>query len=349
MGGLEVFAANQVHFTHKPDYVQLSQTAGEVRASEIADVISLALGFSTNKELTWSGLSSGSLFNRPKANILVTVEGLEDGMTLDLKSDVTTYPLNKDVPFVNTESVTQHLENAFSNQSPLLVDLSASGKLFSLHSKHPHLFSQLPTTLTEMQPVLLNSQLSVLFSFDMGSLNFSKEADFTFLSEMQLIQEIVDVVSKNTHLVQDGVPDIYTFSMAGVHYLQQQYGKNSPQVKDGLRVLASFLNKFTQTMISLYDGDVMAEIVTMTPSSPTLRRVRREEGGEGAGAESDSSYGDINVADSYSDNFATIFHISLWISVAWILAVFVICYLMWYMDPGDTIIYRMTSTRIKTE
>ncbi|XP_070539452.1 renin receptor-like [Ptychodera flava] len=351
--GLEILAANQLHFTHKPKYVQITPDAEQIRASEVADVVSLALGFSTNKELGWSGLSSGNLFRRPKANVLCTVEGVED-IKLNLEGVIATFPIEKDVPFISTEAVSQNIESLFPLQNPLTVDLSSDGKLFTLHSKHPHLFRDVPATRNQIQPVLLGSQLSVLYTFNLGSLNFSKDADFTFLSELQIVQEILDVISENKHLTQDGVPDIFTFSFGGMNHLIRTYGSKSSQVRDGIDVLSSFLNRLMTTLKALYGDDIVAEVATLTPNDPILVRQRRQsEHGDTRTHEFESSAdvdpSDFNVAKSTSEDFPSLFHIVLWISVFWILTIFVICFLMWYMDPGDTIIYRMTSQRIKTE
>ncbi|XP_002740206.1 renin receptor-like [Saccoglossus kowalevskii] len=349
--GSDILADNGLYFTHTPNYVLLSPDAGKVRSSEVSDIISLALGFSASKELKWSGLSSGNLFRRPKANVLVTVEGFDGDLVFDLGAVGTYYPVLKDVPLINTEFVSNCVGNLFQDKSPLVVDITAGGKLFNQQWKNPQLFTALPTTLKEMQPILLKSQSSVLFAYDMGSLNYSREPDITFLSELQIMQEIADMVTENKHLATDGVPDIYSFSLAGIHLIQLQYGLNSVQASDGLRVLSSFIKKFTEKMVSLYDDDLMMEVVTLTSNDPRMLRVKRDDPTPAPtkAPSSEVTPSTINVAPSYSDDYASMAHIAIWVSVFWIIAVYVIAYLMWFMDPGDTIIYRMTSTRIKTE
>merc|ERR1712141_142461 len=57
-----------------------------------------------------------------------------------------------------------------------------------------------------------------------------------------------------------------------------------------------------------------------------------------------------NVASLYNSDFPIIFNLWFWLVVGLFLTVYVISLVMWYMDPGrDSIIYRMTSQRIKTE
>lgn len=58
----------------------------------------------------------------------------------------------------------------------------------------------------------------------------------------------------------------------------------------------------------------------------------------------------LNLEWDYDQDYPAMFNIILWIMVAWIISVFVIAYGMWNMDPGrDSIIYRMTSQRLKKD
>jgi hypothetical protein len=57
-----------------------------------------------------------------------------------------------------------------------------------------------------------------------------------------------------------------------------------------------------------------------------------------------------NEAIFYNDNYAVTFNILFWSSLFLGLAVIGISCKLWYMDPGsDTVIYRMTSQRIKKD
>lgn len=58
----------------------------------------------------------------------------------------------------------------------------------------------------------------------------------------------------------------------------------------------------------------------------------------------------LNLAESYSEDFPVIFNIILWFGVLIAFSMLAICYAIAAMDPGrDSIIYRMTSTRIKKD
>lgn len=59
---------------------------------------------------------------------------------------------------------------------------------------------------------------------------------------------------------------------------------------------------------------------------------------------------DINLAKSYQQNYSVMFNIILWFGVVMFFSLLAICMAIGNMDPGrDSIIYRMTSTRIKKD
>lgn len=65
---------------------------------------------------------------------------------------------------------------------------------------------------------------------------------------------------------------------------------------------------------------------------------------------SNSLESDLNVDTAYTGQYPVMFNIILWMMVVLALTVFAVSYGMWYMDPGrDSIIYRMTSQRLKTD
>lgn len=57
-----------------------------------------------------------------------------------------------------------------------------------------------------------------------------------------------------------------------------------------------------------------------------------------------------NLAEYYNQDYPVIFNIILWFMVVFGFALLAICYAIGSMDPGrDSIIYRMTSTRMKKD
>lgn len=57
-----------------------------------------------------------------------------------------------------------------------------------------------------------------------------------------------------------------------------------------------------------------------------------------------------NLAYPYNSDYSVIFNIVLWMMIGLALAVIVISYNLWNMDPGyDSIIYRMTNQKIRMD
>lgn len=58
----------------------------------------------------------------------------------------------------------------------------------------------------------------------------------------------------------------------------------------------------------------------------------------------------LNLSAEYDDSYPVIFNIILWFGVAMLFSLIAICHVIGTMDPGrDSIIYRMTSTRMKKD
>lgn len=87
-------------------------------------------------------------------------------------------------------------------------------------------------------------------------------------------------------------------------------------------------------------------VFLLTHSDAVVKRSKRQ-----AQDTSVSDSGKItNLAEFYSDQYPAMFNLLFWTSLFIALAVFGISYGMWFMDPGlDTVIYRMTSQRIKKD
>ena len=57
-----------------------------------------------------------------------------------------------------------------------------------------------------------------------------------------------------------------------------------------------------------------------------------------------------NLAQDYGELYPVMFNIILWMMILMAIAFFAVCYGIWNMDPGrDSIIYRMTTTRLKKD
>ncbi|XP_031566540.1 renin receptor-like [Actinia tenebrosa] len=87
-------AASMLSITHAPNYVSFLKDAGPIPSNEISSINTLALGFSVPKDLTWAGLMAGDMFRRPKARILIAVDGVLQDDSLNVPAQVS-FPIQE--------------------------------------------------------------------------------------------------------------------------------------------------------------------------------------------------------------------------------------------------------------
>lgn len=100
-------------------------------------------------------------------------------------------------------------------------------------------------------------------------------------------------------------------------------------------------------------GSLQSKLLTMQPNLKVTclgphHRVRRDA--ELSDSPKNTIPFDLKTLVIYDSTFPVAFNIWLWLVIGLALALYVISLVLWTMDPGrDSIIYRMTSQRIKTE
>lgn len=343
----------QFIITHTPSHVTFLQEASAIQSSEIPHVIESTFGFTLNKDLKWNGLGKQSLFARPKANVIVSVDSVPRSLNIKHHSK---YAVQNDDPVVNTEVVTNKLQSA---SDPLLVDFSVDSTLFDIKSEHPTLFHKLPSTFPKVRQIF-EAGASGFSQVNMGTLNITDDADLLFLGELHVIRELINALKDNPRLTQDSAPDFFHLKIAGLEGLVRKYGKTSSQVRDATNLLEIILDELTAEFRRLYSDNLIIQVVTSAASdSPSQsdkslhnRKTRSlmAAGDEPAVPVVQDIAKDIGLAKMYSRDYPVMFNIILWFSIAMGLTIFFIAYGMWMMDPGkDSIIYRMTSQRMKKD
>ncbi|XP_071838127.1 renin receptor-like [Apostichopus japonicus] len=312
---------------------QFKSKTSHIPAIEISDVIALSLGMSTEPVL-YTGLQSSDIFHRPCATLSLVWE-VTPG-TLDTCS----MSQHESISF---RTVRDYILSQFGEEGPVVVDYASNIKLTKTPKALDGSLKSIPRTLDGMLETLQQED-SVLHSNDVGSLNASRSADLNFLSELQLIKEVFDQVSQNSDSVVDGTPDLYTFVLTGLREIQEEYGLDSSQAEDAAKVMNEFLSKIYKELDSLYQNNILITVIKVQ-KSPSLRRMIRQA----TPTEAPPAEPDYNLATNYSSEFPYMFNIILWLVVIFAVSVFAVSYLIGSMDPGDTIIYRMTSQRIKME
>ncbi|XP_025923051.1 renin receptor isoform X2 [Apteryx rowi] len=206
-------------------------------------------------------------------------------------------------------------------------------------------FEDLSVTLRQLRNRLFQDN-SILSSLPLNSLSRNNEVDLLFLSELQVLHDIASLLSRHKHLAKDHSPDLYSLELAGLEEIGKRYGEDSQQFRDASQILADSLQKFADEMYNLYSGNAVVEVVAVkTFNSPLMRKTRSIL--QSSQSEIENPY---NLAYPYNYDYAVIFNIILWMMIGLALAVIVISYNLWNMDPGyDSIIYRMTNQKIRMD
>ncbi|XP_051979700.1 renin receptor, partial [Xyrauchen texanus] len=325
-----------------PQYVSFRDGQWPISGEKIPDLVALTMGFSVREDLDWPGLSAGSLFQRPRANALIVVRGVD---SIDLPSNVSSYPLENPVPFT-LDSVANTVHTLFADSTPVVLQLAPSEERLYMMGMANTVFEDLAVTLQQIRG-RLSQDGSVLTSLPLVSLSRSNEADLLFLSEVQVLYDISALLQKHKHLAKDPAPDLYSLELAGLEEIARRYGTDSPQFLDGTRILASALQKFADDVSSVYGNNAVVEVVTVKTFEAPLTRKSRSILESKQISNPDSPY---NLAYKYNFEYAVIFNIILWLMIILALAVIVTSYNLWNMDPGyDSIIYRMTNQKIRMD
>ncbi|TRY92515.1 hypothetical protein DNTS_004169 [Danionella cerebrum] len=336
-----------------PQYTTFKDGQWPISGEKIPDLVALTMGFSVHEDLDWPALSAGSLFQRPRANALIAVRGID---SLEFPKNVSSYPLENPVPFT-LDSVANTINSLFADSTSVVLQLAPSEERLYMMGMANTVFEDLPVTLQQIRS-RLSQDGSVLTSLPLVSLSRNNEADLLFLSEVQVLYDISALLQKHKHLAKDAAPDLFSLELAGLEEISRRYGSDSPQFSHASRILSIALQKFADDVSSVYANNAVVEVVTVKTFEVPLTRksrsileskqivsINRET--EQRKSNPGSPY---NLAYKYNFDYAVIFNIILWLMIVLALAVIAISYNLWNMDPGyDSIIYRMTNQKIRMD
>ncbi|XP_053733270.1 renin receptor [Synchiropus splendidus] len=333
---------NRLAVLQAPEFVSFQKGDWPISGEKIPDLVALTMGFSVGEDLSWPGLRAGPLFQRPRANVLVVVRGVD---SLDLPQSLASYPLENSVPFT-LDSVAETVHTLFAEDTPVVLQLAPSEERLYMLGKANAVFEDLPVTLQQIR-ARLSQEGSVLDSLPTKSLSRNAEADLLFLSEVQVLHDITALLQRHRHLAKDHSPDLYSLELSGLEELSRVYGADSPQYRDATDMLITVLQKFGEDVFSLYGNGAVVEVVTVKNFEAPLARKSRSILESKQISNPGSPY---NLAYKYNFQYAVIFNIVLWLMIVLALAVIATAYNLWNMDPGyDSIIYRMTNQKIRMD
>ncbi|XP_044266902.1 ATPase H(+)-transporting accessory protein 2 [Tribolium madens] len=320
-----VSANGELTILHHPSSL-LFKGHDHVRESILKEVYSSALGFSTEQYSNWDGLFIEDPFNLAKAVVTVSVDGITDigngkGHNFPLKTNVDEFEV--------FSALEKRVLERYPETEGHLIRISAGDGLHQIH-KHK-IFKNLELNKSKKIHNYLKS---------------SVEEDQAFLNEMRVLNSIADEVD-NTGIKQDGTPDVFWFKIESLHPLIDLYGENSTKVKEAKQLLNDAILHLNSVFTKVYKDKVLVSVIT---SDVVHTRRARNILQENKPDTKDTETLKVNPAKFYSKDYPVIFNIILWFGVAMTFTLLAICIAIAQMDPGrDSIIYRMTSTRLKKD
>ncbi|KAK9752419.1 Renin receptor-like protein [Popillia japonica] len=315
---ISVNANGELNILNHPASIQF-KGHDHLRESLLSEVYSAALGFSTEEDSNWQGMYLMDPFNLAEAIVTVTVDGVS---TLDISKGYN-FPLRTDEDESEVyEALKRRVESRYPETTSNLIRIDLSEGLSSLE--------QYP----ELQNIKSISAKKATYNF----LKPSIEEDKNFLDELAFLNSIAEQIEKGS-IELDSIPDIFWFKVSALHALSDLHGSNSSATKEAKQLLFETIQRLNEAFQKLYSGNVIVSIVTSDASH--TRRIRRAL---------ERPEEDYNLAEVYNDNYPVIFNIILWFGVAFVFSLLAITIFIASMDPGrDSIIYRMTSTRMKKD
>nr|XP_018914112.1 PREDICTED: renin receptor [Bemisia tabaci] len=317
---ISVFGAGEVLFLHSPDSIEF-RGHEQFKLSLLSDVLARIQGFSVRQTSDWSGMSVITPFKFAEAAVCVVLPGIS-GIDSDQGHR---FSLETDEPLDETwHKMFMNVELRFAGQNQTFSKVTLGDEDEFQVEESEKLFAD----LTPAKSV----------DYKLKYLNPDVEVDQAFLNQVKYLKAIPNTVTEK--ISPNGVPDIFWIVVPGLHPLADKYGSESKPVHEAKRLLADVLVQITDVFEEIYSGKVA--VATVMSDAAHTRRYRRDA----PNALTDFDLGE----DDYSDDFPAIFNIFLWLSLAFIFSLIAVAISIIEMDPGrDSIIYRMTSNRMKKD
>lgn len=279
-------------------------------AESVSDVFGAALGYSVAHPTEWDGLVVKDPFNMATGAVVVVAEGI-DSLPLE---GAQTYELYGGSGSESLGELVQ--KSADHNGISFEVDLKESSDSFS-------------TPLGTVQPDDDDVKPQYLKPK-------SNKADSDFMRQIAFINGLSDLLVTST---DESVPTVHIVRVS-LEALLAAHEPSSQAIAEAKKLLSNAMLELQTAAEKAFDGAVVVGLITST-EAPLVRSKRQ------AGENDDVDY---NIAMKYDSNYPVIFNIILWFSVVLVFSLLAISIAIATMDPGrDSIIYRMTSTRMKKE
>jgi hypothetical protein len=252
---------------------------------------------------------------------------------------------------------------ATSDQSKLIVAKQPSNQVYDYSS--PLKLSDLPNILLAANGLSIDKtpewkglkttnplsipKASVLFLVNSKSLNDSFASQFVAINEdttfdLQAFESKLgaDVTVRSFENVTSDLTNLENDCSGQLSSVFYVFKVSDSEAQDLNQAINSISAKFNQFCVADQTNDLLVYVL-----ATSQKHVVKRQAPTPSGSVTNLL---LNQAVFYSDQYPAIFNLLFWTTLLIALAVFAISYGMFNMDPGlDTVIYRMTSQRIKKD
>lgn len=317
-------AEGEVQILHSPDSLHFH---GHERLSQdtLQEVLSASLGFTIEKSSDWKGLRILDPFQYSEAVVVLVVDGVKS--------------LDSRIPHAHRYPVTttEHEEDTWQALRS------------RIDARFPHKVHNNSVYRVDLQDIVMGDKSPLLDGVKVAqdarqyeALDSEIDEDAGFLKEVQVLKALThQIETRGTS--HDGLPDLYWIVLRGLHAVADRHTAEAAAVKEAKDIVSDAARALSDAFSAVYDGRVL--VATFCTDSSHTRRARSllQDG-------SDSTADFADPPAEYSEDYPVIFNIILWFSVVLVFALIAITVAIADMDPGrDSIIYRMTSTRMKKD
>ncbi|XP_029162591.1 renin receptor isoform X2 [Nylanderia fulva] len=341
-----VYASGEFVVLHSPDSVEFTVN-GEIEQSNLKEILSTALGYTGKQKNADHSITVWDPFTMPNALAVMAIDGID--ILPSLKDEIT-FPLCVDeVEEASWQALRSRVEERSNDNTLIRINLNDGVDALGQSA----LGELKPTNMEKLE--FLSSEI---------------EEDRKFVEEMQLLHAIADKVSSVKK--HDSSTDVYWLVVSALKPVLDLHGNNSVS-NEAYTLLKDAMERVSKSFVIAYDGQVVVSAFTNDASkvrntrSVHLERQRRDTlayktnsvksigGAKGAPINSDINNFFAKPefsgrSKTYTENYPVIFNIMLWFGVIFFFSLLAICIAIADMDPGrDSIIYRMTSNRMKKD
>lgn len=322
------YGAGEFSVLHHPESL-VFKGHDHVKESTLQEVYSAALGFSTEHYSNWHGLYIDNPFELAEAIVTIAIDGVSDigqqkGHHFPLKTD-------EEENYIY-QSLERRISERYPEQNTNLVRVDLSAGLDDVRKFG--IFKEIKSE----NPKHVSHKV----------LKLDIDEDRHFLKEIALLHEIAQKIEQGV-VKQDHIPDVFWFKVSALHALSDLHGENSTETTEAKQLLNEAILRLNVAFNKAFGGNVLVSVITSDASHTRRSRsiLQAEVKDDAADQDDKEKY---NLASYYSKDYPVIFNIILWFGVMMLFSLIAICLAIGNMDPGrDSIIYRMTSTRMKKD